>query len=340
MDEMITDIRPEYERHGPLIQKEKSEKISLDGDGVDILYGVDGPTEKQKEFRDNPSQFKLFGGAVGGGKATPLDSLILTPYGFRENKDLNVGSAVTNPDGSVAHIIQVHPIQYADEYELKFHDGTKTSCNVEHLWLAWRAERTVKYKNKRIFGESSAKIVTTQTLMNWLNSGYKPAIPVNHEVPFNVQNRWYKQEIDPYLAGLLLGDGQIGKNIINITSMDIEIEEYLTLNNIDCCKSFKENNKAFSYSFRGKSREKITNHFKDLGLNNSNSLTKFIPDIYKYGSIENRYALIQGLMDTDGTVDSRGQLYFTSISKQLAEDTAFVLRSLGAVVTISDKKKP
>ena len=36
--------------------------------GIDLFYGEEGPTPKQIAFRDNPAMFKLFGGAVGGGK--------------------------------------------------------------------------------------------------------------------------------------------------------------------------------------------------------------------------------------------------------------------------------
>lgn len=39
---------------------------------TDILYGPEGPTEKQKEFRDLGKAFKLFGGGVGSGKTWTL----------------------------------------------------------------------------------------------------------------------------------------------------------------------------------------------------------------------------------------------------------------------------
>lgn len=46
--------------------------IPLNNGGIDLLYGEKGPTPKQAMFRDDPSMYKLFGGAVGGGKTWTL----------------------------------------------------------------------------------------------------------------------------------------------------------------------------------------------------------------------------------------------------------------------------
>lgn len=59
------------------------------------------------------------------------------------------------------------------------------------------------------------------------------------------------------------------------------------------------------------------------------SKNKFIPDIYKYSSIEDRYKLVKGLMDTDGSVWKSGSCNFVNTSERLIDDLAYVLRSLG-----------
>jgi len=71
---------------------------------------------------------------------------------------------------------------------------------------------------------------------------------------------------------------------------------------------------------------------------NCKSEHKFIPDIYKYASITQRISLLQGLMDTDGTVSNKGYgVSYSSSSKQLAEDVADLIRSLGGIASIRPK---
>ena len=39
---------------------------------LDLIYGKLGPTDRQKQFRDHKARYRLFGGAVGGGKSVAL----------------------------------------------------------------------------------------------------------------------------------------------------------------------------------------------------------------------------------------------------------------------------
>lgn len=73
----------------------------------------------------------------------------------------------------------------------------------------------------------------------------------------------------------------------------------------------------------------IKEELRVLGLEGTKCHTKYIPDSYKYSSIEDRIALLQGLMDTDGTVKDNGESSFCTTSKQLAKDIIEVVRSLG-----------
>ena len=72
-----------------------------------------------------------------------------------------------------------------------------------------------------------------------------------------------------------------------------------------------------------------------MGLEGARSETKFIPEIYKQGSVAQRRGILQGLMDTDGTVGSGGTYgRFHSVSIRLAKDVQEVAWSLGAIASI------
>src|SRR5690606_34868863 len=81
-------------------------------------------------------------------------------------------------------------------------------------------------------------------------------------------------------------------------------------------------------------------YLTSVGLINKFSHEKFIPDDYKYSSIKDRIALLQGLMDTDGSVDSRTgkDFEFTTTSPFLAQDFKWIVQSLGGTVSISTRK--
>src|SRR5208282_3568373 len=61
---------------------------------------------------------------------------------------------------------------------------------------------------------------------------------------------------------------------------------------------------------------------------------KFIPEAYLRSSVPERYALLRGLMDTDGTIGDNNQPHFSSTSKKLAEGVAELVRSLGGLASV------
>ncbi len=77
----------------------------------------------------------------------------------------------------------------------------------------------------------------------------------------------------------------------------------------------------------------------DINVLGTHAETKFIPTQYKYNSITNRIALLQGLMDTDGTINKNGHITFCTTSKQLAIDLIEVVRSLGGRAIIQQRNR-
>ena len=107
--------------------------------------------------------------------------------------------------------------------------------------------------------------------------------------------------IDPYLVGLILGDGSIDKDtgFVRITSHEDDWKTYE--------KHIKE---PIGNIYRKKGQEHIVFvSIKGIGslvkefIGCQTSYTKRIPEILLTGSVSQRISLLQGLMDTDGTIN-------------------------------------
>jgi RecA/RadA recombinase len=76
-----------------------------------------------------------------------------------------------------------------------------------------------------------------------------------------------------------------------------------------------------------------------LGTSIGKSDKKFIPDDYKFASINDRVSLLQGLIDTDGYINkSKSEILYYTVSEQLADDVLHIVRSLGGIARKRFKK--
>lgn len=152
--------------------------------------------------------------------------------------------------------------------------------------------------------------------------------------------------LSPYFMGIFLGDGAFSHQSISITSMDKEILDYFDneakIN--DCSiRVYNNGSKADTHFIKNKvrshKRTKIHYALEWEGLNQKNSENKFIPHAYKTSSQEDRLKLLAGLLDTDGSLNYSNGFDFISKSKRLADDTAFVARSLGLAAYVKPCEK-
>lgn len=267
---------------------------------------------------------------------------MLTPTGWKAIGDLRVGAKVCAVDGTVCEVIGVYPQGVVDIYRVTMSDGGSCEAGLEHRWLAWEANKMRKKGGVRTSGESSARVYTTADIMKRMTrkSGKtcRFAVPTHEPVRFNVAGGKRPRSIDPYLLGLLLGDGSFSGEAITITSMDGEIGDYLFLiSSNDCVKSDREGNLASSYRFIGDFRSTLDRYLKAMKLRGLRSEEKFIPREYLWGPIDVRRALLQGLMDTDGWAEEKRSAYYCTTSQKLRDDIVFLARSLGCVTSVSNK---
>lgn len=284
--------------------------------------------------------YVLFGGAKGGGKAHSINTRIVTPFGFRRLGDIQKGEVILNPSGRPQRVIAIHPQGIQKTYKVTTIDGGSVLATLGHLWIYKLVGRKPKGKNRFLFGdfETEYRIGTTEELIVMLKkydeskSTTRPSILIPLCNPLNF-TKAYKTEqiiIDPYVLGVLIGNGSLTDKSVVLSTIDQEVIDRVR----DLGYELSQQGKGIDYRFKnGQIIEKLTK----LGLINHVSYEKFIPEYYKWACLEDRINLMQGLMDTDGYVDSRGHLSYTSVSERLIKDVQFVVRSLGGKGTITDK---
>ncbi len=144
--------------------------------------------------------------------------------------------------------------------------------------------------------------------------------------------------LPPYALGVWAGDGDSRNPIY--TSIDPEVAAFLEADGIVVVDLGRPATKPETYRARRYAmRSPVRRRLDELGLLRgadpvSRPRTKHIPKPYLRGSIEQRRALLAGLMDTDGTVSRVGACEFTNTTQQLAYDVHELACSLGYRATI------
>lgn len=307
---------------------------------TELPIGPSSPMQQLAVDAFEKVQILVLGGAMYGGKVQPYSSKVLTVHGFKPLKEVKVGDFILNPNGASQKILAVHPHKNHTFYKVNFSDGTSTYCGDEHLWVAWRGEKqtNVQKKLNKFYGkndqeslyDNNAEVISLENIRKWMDSGYFVHTPLNKKVDF-VQK---PVDIDPYLLGYLIGDGCItGSRNISITRHedDTHIDDYVEGLGFQS-RTIKSNNMPLS--FYGDSEIFLKESLTKLKLYGTHSKTKFIPENYLKNSSNIRWALFQGLMDSDGYVDYRGHLEYSTISPKLSEDFIFLVRSLGGKVSV------
>ena len=284
-------------------------------------------------------------------KPLAIDTPVPTPSGWKMLGDLQIGDKVFDHTGCICNIINVTPHYTAPRMRVTFSDNSTIDAHPSHPWKAFsrddHAIYTQKYKNYdslwptwKSNGKAKVQTVTTShiaatltariTMRNW-------TIPVCGalELPEAVL------PIDPYLLGYWLGDGTSAEAAVTVGNKDVPhfLSHIMAIGYV--IHSDKANDKgahrisvSTTYRKQNKWGDSLTRRLRELGVLNN----KHIPGIYLRASIQQRLALLRGLMDSDGTIEKTyGETTFVSTSKPLADGTHELIVSLGGKVVVSTR---
>lgn len=351
---------------------------------VDQIIYIRNPIESSKS------------GKVGFLKGPqPEYSKILTPDGWTTMGDIQEGDFVCTPDGENVRVLNKYELGERNVYKLTTLDGRVAYASEDHAWEILENSKPGRF-NKPI-------VVNTAYIRDNLKNRYgKFKITLPSVSCLDFPNR--DLPIDPYVLGVLLGDGSICGHI-SFSNIDQDLVEkmdrilsdegfsltkgkgdsinyHIKWNNngaghkqpfqvktVDengseeifnspeeasmkynvkrwkiqtlCREGLKFCGKSFSYIEREDNfSHPLKNKIVSLGLFGKKAWEKFIPEIYKYSSREQRMELLRGLMDTDGNItDTHAECTLTTTSIQLAEDVKQLVISLGGKGSISSRDR-
>lgn len=272
---------------------------------------------------------------VGTGKAQPLTEPVMTPSGWRLIGELRVGDEViSGRTGKPCKVTGVFPQGKKPVYKVTAWDGGSALACSEHLWeVKDRAHRNV------------VKVVTTEFMSKHLKRDASTH-NLRWTLPENPLCEYPKAElpVEPYVLGVLLGDGHCRKSSVAFTKGDPELAE-LVKEVLDPAFTLYEQlceNRTTSWYIRRKDVKDRSlvgagyhTSLNEMGLC-VGALKKFIPEKYLYSSFEQRLELLRGLLDTDGSASETSIEYATS-SPQLAADFCELVRGLGGFVRCTER---
>lgn len=290
---------------------------------------------KQMEVYASTCRFKVVVAGRRWGKALALDTPIPTPHGWTTMGELRDGDEVFDESGKPCRVTHAHAVMHGRPcYEIEFSDGTKVVADEEHLWSTWdKAARKNVRRNPS--GAHGAKVRTTRQIIDTLTAGTKDEN--NHSIPCAgaVQYPEARLRLDPYMLGAWLGDGD--SRCAALTCGDEELQHFSAAVEklIGAKPHMTQDPRTGAWRVAitgGRGRE----HGFQKGLRELNLLAnKHIPRAYLQGSVAQRLALMQGLMDTDGSIfEHAGNCEFTSVNKRLADDVLELALSLGIKATL------
>lgn len=331
------------------------------------------PFPRQLAFHSCQADEILFGGAGGPGKDLALDTPVLTTEGWSSQGALRVGDFVYNEEGDPVRVIAAYPVEANPCYRVTFSNGQEIVAGQGHLWTvataadrshyarsrpewqaqrrATRASRAVEqsqkpWVSKSVTARNSATAALarqsqtpadrwhyTRTLetheLAALTATERERLSVPITAPLLGTRPWQAPFVPPWVMGMWLGDGTRLSGAITSGVEDAQLLlERMHSNGYD----LRRVDQGQTYYFDGGNGSLNINLSPVFGAGKTRR--KHIPDWVFACSYEDRLAVVQGLMDSDGTVADDGGSELCLTDEQLIGDAVRLISSLGIRVSV------
>ena len=171
----------------------------------------------QKYAIRSNADFVVLTGGTGSGKLQPLDSLVLTRFGWKKMGNIQIGDELFSPLNTEPSIVTgIYPHGVKPIYRLTTSDGRSAECGLEHLWMIRTKKQVEKYRK----GCRGSFVKTTKEIIDeYLSKGRNVYLPVAH--PYDGMET--DLPIDPYVLGVWLGDGCCHSASLSISNDEEDI---------------------------------------------------------------------------------------------------------------------
>lgn len=269
------------------------------------------------------------------GKGLALDTPLPTPSGWTTMGDVQLGDVLYDESGQECRVVFVSDHRVLDCYKITFSNEETIICDGDHLWpVSARIDcpgsrSRAKADFERI--RDTREIFRTQFYGKHKNRNYSLKMPL----PITGTDK--SLPLDPYVLGVWLGDGEAGSARISCGAQDVaEIRAAIEACGIPttarrehtCWRVRLSSGRGGAMDFKVQSR------LRTMGVLHN----KRIPPEYLRASPSQRLALLQGLMDTDGTCDRLGRSQEWATTKRpLLDGFCELLASLGIKFSVREK---
>lgn len=328
VDDMIRDVA-------------KKAKSYADGtsDGRDLIYTGIPEFDRWAEPLER-HEFCIIAARPGRGKAQPHYSKILTPSGWSTMGEIKPGDYAIGANGKPQKVIAKHPQGVKKIVRVTFKGGESVDCCEDHLW---KVSTRITRKNDRPQVVMSCKDMINHGLKSMIG-GARQEFSVCHVDPIEFDAKADRLPIAPYLLGVILGDGCLSSSSVIVCNPERDIMRRcsMLLPHGDIIVERDTKKHCLTWAIRktkrsSMSKNKTCESLCSLGLQGTDSFTKFIPNNYLTASIDDRIALLRGLIDTDGHCDTGMRFEFSTVSDAIKDGVVWLVRSLGGVCRVDQR---
>ncbi len=270
-------------------------------------------------------------GEMGAGKSCRATTPVLTPGGWKPIGELCPGDTVTGRSGEPCQVTGVFPQGKLQLFKVTFSDGASVECSDDHLWEVQTPLRKWRGNESQVLAlrEIRTRLHDAAGNARWFIPMVEPG-DFEHEKP---------RTLDPYLLGLLLGDGCFADQAISFSTADPELADALSAAAPAGVAVRQKRTSPRNYLLSGATagRSVMRAALEPLGLLGTHSWDKHIPGQYLWAPARDRLALLQGLLDTDGSA-SGGVIEYSTTSPDLADGVKFLVQSLGGRCRITERR--